>query len=58
MDDKVWIKDGRKPFRLFHKKVFPNPDANSIMPDVRPDESERSGAMTTFAVFLPPQNMI
>jgi hypothetical protein len=48
MDDKVWIKDGRKPFRL-----FPNPDANSIKPDVRPDESERSATMTTFAVFYP-----
>lgn len=48
MDDNVWIKDGRKPFRL-----FPNPDANSIMPDIRPDESERFGAMTTFTVFCP-----
>jgi hypothetical protein len=29
MDDKVWIKDGWKPFRLFHKKAFPNPDATA-----------------------------
>ncbi|MGC1930031.1 MAG: hypothetical protein WA667_13725 [Candidatus Nitrosopolaris sp.] len=54
--NKVWIKDVRKSFMLFNNKAFPNPDGNSLMPDVCPQycagESGRCGA-TTVAVFLP-----